>query len=147
MRVRVYPYDLITSNFFPKMWKIDSAWDVDSFLYTDDRYKTTVEPYFEADAKIVVSDVKDGGFKVTFEQAKFDGDYVDDYNVIVKDKDGVTVRNTTVWSEYYFYDMPETISVSFDELEKGKEYQVFVYANSFWKTRTKTPLKSEKIAL
>lgn len=147
MRVRIYPYDLITSNFFPYTWRIDSAWDVDSFLYTDARYKTTQTPYFEENAKIVVSDKKDDGFTVTFDQARYDGDYVNDYNVIVKDANGVTVRNSTVWSEYYFYDMPETISVAFDELEKGREYRVYVHANSFWKTRTKQPLVSEKFEL
>lgn len=141
-RVRIYPYDLITSNFFPFTWKIDSAWDPDSFLYTDERYKTTERPYFEADAKAVISDIKEDGFTVTFDQAKFDSDYVDDYNVIVKNNKGVIVRNSTVWSEYYFYNTPETVSVSFDGLEKG-EYQVSVNANSFWKTRTKEPLKSE----
>ncbi|MBE6770576.1 MAG: hypothetical protein E7547_00355 [Ruminococcaceae bacterium] len=147
MRVRIYPYDLITSNFFPFTWKIDSAWDVDSFLYTDARYKTTVAPYFEENAKITVSDITADGFKVTFDQAKYDSDYVDDYNVIVKDDKGITVRNSTVWSEYYFYNMPETISVSFDGLDAGKTYQVYVHANSFWKTRTEKPLVSDKIEL
>lgn len=147
MRVRIYPYDLITSNFFPYTWKIDSAWDVDSFLYTDARYKTTVTPYFEDNAKITISELKEDGFKVTFDQAKYDGDYVDDYNVIVKNNKGITVRNSTVWSEYYFYNMPETISVSFDGLDKGETYQVYVHANSFWKTRTEKPLVSQKIEL
>ncbi len=147
MRVRIYPYDLITSNFFPFTWKIDSAWDVDSFLYTDARYKTTDAPYFEATAKAVISDVKENGFTVTFDQAKTDREYVDDYNVIVKNSDGVTVRNSTVWSEYYFYNMPDTISVTFDGLEKGAEYQVYIYANSFWDTRCEKPLLSEKITL
>ena len=146
-RVRIYPYDLITSNFFPYTWKIDSAWDVDSFLYTDARYKTTEAPYFENSAKAVISDLKEDGFTVTFDQAKTDSDYVDDYNVIIKDSKGVTVRNSTVWSEYYFYDMPATISVSFDGLTKGEEYQAVIYANSFWDTRCEKPLKSEKIKL
>ncbi|MBQ6846471.1 MAG: hypothetical protein IJO61_05000, partial [Oscillospiraceae bacterium] len=147
MRVRIYPYDVITSNFFPYTWKIDSAWDVDSFLYTDARYKTTQAPYFEESAKAVISDKTENGFKVTFDQAKYDGERVNDYNVIVKDSNGVTVRNSTVWSEYYFYDMPETISVSFDGLEKGREYRVYIHANSFWKTRTKQPLISENIVI
>ena len=147
MRVRIYPYDVITSNFFPYTWKIDSAWDVDSFLYTDARYKTTQAPYFEENAKIIISDKTDSGFKVTFDQAKYDGERVNDYNVIVKDSNGVTVRNSTMWSGYYFYDMPETLSVSFDRLEKGREYRVCIHANSFWKTRTKQPLISENITL
>ena len=147
MRVRIYPYDLITSNFFPMTWKIDSAWDVKSFLYTDARYKTTVAPYFEESAKAVISDVTEDGFKVTFDQAKTDDIYVNDYNVIVKNSDGVTVRNTTLWSEYYFYEMPEKLSVSFDELDKNQTYYVEIYAGSFWKTISEKPLVSDKIEL
>lgn len=147
MRVRVYPYDLITENFFPMIWKIDSAWDVKSYLYTDKRYKTGAAPYFADDAKIVVSDVQADGFKVTFDQAKTEDFYVDDYNVIVKNSDGVTVRNTTLWSEYYFYEMPETLTVEFKELSPKEIYQVEIYAGSFWKTVSEKPLVSEKIEL
>ncbi|MBQ2904815.1 MAG: metallophosphoesterase [Clostridia bacterium] len=147
MRVRVYPYDLITGNFFPMTWKIDRAWDVKSYLYTDARYKTTVAPYFEDDAKIVISDITEDGFRVTFDQAKTEDVYVDDYNVIVKTADGTTVRNTTLWSEYYFYEMPATLSVEFKELNKNETYFVEVYAGSFWKTVSEKPLTSEKIEL
>ena len=91
MRVRIYPYDLITGNFFPMTWKIDSAWDVKSYLYTDARYKTTVAPYFEENAKIVVSDITEDGFRVTFDQAKTEDFYVNDYNVIVKTEDGILI--------------------------------------------------------
>lgn len=147
MRVRIYPYDLITENFFPMTWKIDSAWDVKSYLYTDARYRTEVAPYFEDDAKIVVSDATEDGFRVTFDQAKTEDFYVNDYNVIVKTADGTTVRNSTLWSEYYFYEMPETLSVEFNGLDKNETYFVEVYAGSFWKTVSEKPLVSEKIKL
>lgn len=147
MRVRIYPYDLISGNFFPMTWKIDSAWDPKSYLYTDARYKTTVAPYFENDAKAVISDVTADGFKVTFDQAKTEDVYVNDYNVIVKTADGVIVRNTTLWSEYYFYEMPETLSVEFKELSQNETYYVEIYAGSFWKTVSEKPLTSEKIEL
>ena len=147
MRVRVYPYDLISGNFFPMTWKIDSAWDPKSYLYTDARYKTTDAPYFDENAKAVISDVTSDGFKVTFDQAKTNDVYVDDYNVIVKNSDGVIVRNTTIWSEYYFYDMPETLSVVFSDLNKNDTYYVEIYAGSFWKTVSEKPLLSEKIKL
>ncbi len=145
-RVRIYPYDLITGNFFPFTWKIDSAWDVDSYLYTDARYRTEKAPWFDEDAKIEFSDVKSNGFTVMFDQAKVEEEYVDDYNVYVKSLDGVVIRNSTIWSEYYFYNMPEKLSVSFDGLEAG-EYRVEIYANSFWRTRSKQPLVSENITL
>ncbi len=147
MRVRIYPYDLITENFFPMTWKIDSAWDVKSYLYTDARYRTEVAPCFEDNAKIVISDVTEDGFRVTFDQAKTEDFYVNDYNVIVKTADGTTVRNSTLWSEYYFYEMPETLSVEFNGLDKNETYFVEVYAGSFWKTVSEKPLVSEKIKL
>lgn len=145
-RVRIYPYDLITDNFFPFTWRIDSAWDVDSYLYTDARYRTEKAPWFDADAKLEIKNVKADGFTAEFDQAKVEEEYVDDYNVYVKTADGVTVRNSTIWSEYYFYNMPEKLSVSFDGLASG-EYRVEIYANSFWKTRCKKPLVSDIIRL
>lgn len=145
-RVRIYPYDLITGNFFPYTWKIDTAWEPKSFLYTDNRYKSTVAPYFDSSAKAEISNVGNGGFTVTFDQAKIDEDYVNDYYVIVRNADGVIVRNSTIWSEFYFYDMPETLSVEIKDLESG-EYSIEIYANSFWGTCCDAPLKSEKIVL
>lgn len=145
-RVRIYPYDLITDNFFPFTWKIDSAWDVDSYLYTDARYRTEKAPWFEDDSAVEIKDVKANSFTVEFPQAKVEEEYVDDYNVYLKDMNGVTVRNATIWSEYYFYNMPEKLSVSFDGLESG-EYRVEIYANSFWKTRCKKPLVSDTVKI
>lgn len=145
-RVRIYPYDLITDNFFPFTWKIDSAWDVDSYLYTDARYRTEKAPWFEEGSAVEIKDVKADSFTVEFPQAKVEEEYVDDYNVYLKDMNGVTVRNATIWSEYYFYNMPEKLSVSFDGLESG-EYRVEIYANSFWKTRCKKPLVSGTVKI
>lgn len=147
MRVRIYPYDVLTSNFFPFVWKIDEAWNPESYLYTDKRYKSDIAPYFEQDAKAEITDVKADGFTVVFDQAKISEEYVNDYNIIVKNKDNIIVRNSTIWSEFYFYNMPEKLSVSFDGLEKGETYQVYVYANSFWRVRTEKPLVSEKTEL
>ena len=146
-RVRIYPYDLITSNFFPYTWKIDSAWDPSSFLYTDKRYKTDVAPHFGENARVRISDIIPGGFTAEFDCAEIDEDYVDDYNVYVKKSDGTIVRNSTVWSEYYFYDMPKVLSVSFSGLDEGENYTVEIYANSFWKTCTEKPLTSDVISL
>lgn len=146
-RVRIYPYDFITSNFFPYTWKIDEAWNPESYLYTDARYKTDVAPYFRPGAKVRISDVRADGFTAEFDAAEIDEDYVDDYNVLVKRSDGVIVRNSTIWSEYYFYDAPKKFRASFDGLFPNEEYQVEIYANGFWKNRSAQPLKSEGIRL
>lgn len=145
-RVRIYPYDLITSNFFPFTWKIDEAWNPDSYLYTDKRYKSDLAPYFAEDAKIEIKCVKADGFTVEFDQAKISDEYVNDYNIYVKRADGTIVRNSTVWSEFYFYDMPEKLSVEFGDLPSG-EYFVEIWANSFWRNRCEKSLKSEPVIL
>ncbi len=145
--VRIYPYDVITDTFFPFVWKIDTPWDPLSFLYTDARYKNTDAPWFEESAKAVVSDIKADGFSVTFDQAKVKAEYVNDYNVYLKNSDGIIVRNATVWSDYYFVDMPEKISVSFENLKKGEKYHAEIYANSFWNTRCEKPLMTETVEL
>ena len=145
-RVRIYPYDLITSNFFPFTWKIDEAWNPDSYLYTDKRYKSDLAPFFGENAKAEIGDIKADGFTVTFDQAEITEEYINDYNIYIINKDGVIVRNSTIWSEFYFYDMPEKLSVSFDGLESG-EYTAKIYANSFWRNRCEKPLVSESVIL
>ncbi len=140
-RVRIYPYDIITDNFFPMVWEIDEPWNVESFKYTDARYKTDVAPYFE-NAEITVSDITDSGFTVTFPQAKTTDYYVNDYKVVIKEKEnGLTVQTKALWSDYYFYNMPETLTVPFDGLKHGTEYEVLVYAGSFWNTLSE-PIKT-----
>lgn len=139
-RVRIYPYDVLTDNFFPFVWEIDEPWNPDSFKYTDARYKTTDAPWFK-NAEITISDITDKGFKVTFPQAKVKSEYVNDYKVVIKDADGVIIKTKKLWSEYYFYNMPETLSVDFDDLKSDTEYEVSVIAGSFWDTYS-APIKA-----
>ena len=82
--MRIYPYDLITSNFFPFVWKIDSAWDPTSYLYTDERYKTTACPAFKEGSEVEIINKKEDGFTVKFSQATPSEDYVNDYNIFIK---------------------------------------------------------------
>ena len=136
-RVRIYPYDVLTDNFFPFVWEIDEPWNVNSFKYTDARYKTTVAPYFDG-ADVTVSDVTDKGFKVSFPQAKIETEYVNDYKIVIKEaSNGLTVKQAALWSEYYFYNMPETLSIAFDDLKADTEYDIEVIAGSFWNTYSK----------
>jgi hypothetical protein len=143
-RVRVYPYDVLSNNYFPFIWKIDCPSDPSTFIYTDERYNSTVLPYFRAGAKITVSDISFDSCKITFNQASIESEYVDDYNIIIKRADtGLICRQISVWSEYYFYYMPETLSVEVDSMDEDTQYIIEIYANSFWKKRSKEPLIAE----
>ncbi len=143
-RVRVYPYDVLTGNFFPYTWEIDTPSDTESFKYTNARYKTTDAPYFAEDAEITVSNVTESSFRVDFPQAVAVGDpYVNSYDIAVKNADGNTVKQLSIWSEYYFYDMPATRGVDVTGLDADSDYTVEIKANSFWMTSSETPLKAE----
>lgn len=135
-RVRIYPYDIITGNFFPYVWKIDTPSEPSSFLYTDERYKTDVKPYFDGDVKVAFPDVTATSCKVTFTQAKIDEDYVDNYDILVRDANGDIVKQLNIWSEYYFYDMPDELSVDIEGLEPDSDYSVNIYANGFWHNKS-----------
>lgn len=137
-RVRIYPYDVLTDNFFPFVWEIDEPWNPESFKYTDARYKTDKAPYFPENTLLEVTDVNDKGFKLTFSQAKSDDEYVNDYKIVIKEKaTGTIIKQSCLWSEYYFYNMPETLSITFDDLDSGKDYTVDIFAGSFWNTLSK----------
>ena len=137
-RVRIYPYDVLTDNFFPFVWEIDEPWNPESFKYTDARYKTDKAPYFPESTLLEVTDVNDKGFKLTFSQAKSDDEYVNDYKIVIKEKaTGTIIKQSCLWSEYYFYNMPETLSITFDDLDSGKDYTVDIFAGSFWNTLSK----------
>lgn len=131
-RVRVYPFDVITGNFFPYTWKIDEPSNPDSFLYTAKRYNTDVVPHFSSAAKITVFDVTDSSFKVEFEQATIDEDYVNCYSLVLKNSDGHIVRHSSIWSSYYLYDMPQKITAEFSDLDTNSEYSLTIRAEGFW---------------
>ncbi|MGN1315929.1 MAG: metallophosphoesterase [Acutalibacteraceae bacterium] len=143
-RVRVYPYDVFSGNFFPYIWEIDEPWNPDSFKYTDEiRYKNPATPYFTEDDKIDVQNVAKTGFTVRFPQAKIDEDYVNDYKIVITQKDtGIIVKQTVMWSEYYFCNMPDFLEYTFTDLKPETDYEIKIFANSFWKT-TSEPIFAE----
>lgn len=140
-RVRVYPYDVITGNYFSEPWKIDKPCDPSTFIYTREiRMKNAADPYFEDGAEIKITAGKNS-VEFEFPQAKIDTDpFVNGYDVKVKNEDGFIIRAISFWSEYYFYDMPETMHEKVDGLESGRNYTIEINANSFWNTTTKKPL-------
>lgn len=144
-RVRVYPYDILTGNFFPFVWKVDVPSDPETFLYTDyKRYSEAKKPYFKDDAKAEVT-VTDNSAVVEFTQAVADDmPYVNNYDIILRRKaDGVIVSQKSIWSDYYLYNMPATRSVEFKNLESGTEYTAKITAEGFFKNRSTNSLTVE----
>ena len=127
--VVVKPYDIITGQFFPYVWHIDTPSDPDTFIYTDKRYETSVRPYFtDKTAKVDLSGDK---LRITYPQASIDEDRVDYYMITIRRADGVICRRACMYSDYFMYYMPETLTFELELLPAG-EYKAQITAISFW---------------
>lgn len=140
-RVKIMPYDVITEQFYPLSWVIEKAWDPSTFIYTDARYRNPEKPYFNPSAAIDITEILADAVTFTFDQATIDKEYVNSYDMtITRVVDDVIVRKVSIWSEYYYMDMPETLTQKIDQLESATEYLLTISANSFWKTASVVPL-------
>ncbi len=145
-RVRIYPYDILTGNFFQYVWKIDEPSDPETFIYTDaKRYKEALAPYFKDGAEATVSEVTDCGAKITFPQATCDDQpFVNSYDIVIRRKDNNVIESQkSIWSEYYFYNMPETRSIDFDLLDSDTEYVAKITAKGFFHNKSSNCLTVE----
>ena len=139
-RVRVYPVDILTGNFFRDAWKIDTPPDPSSFIYTERRAGSEKPTHFDDNAFITAEKTEDG-VKVVFSQAKGE-ERVNDYIIRLKNEKGNIAKQVSVWSHYYLYNMPETITADIKDIPEGK-YTVEVVARGFWRTVSDNSLKTE----
>lgn len=140
-RVRIMPYDVLTDNYFPYVWEVERPWDKSSFKYTWQRYKSSLNPHFSSGAEIETLRSGSDSVEISFPQAKSDDDpYVNSYDIVVKNNDGLIVRSLSTWSGYYLYDMPELVSVRIDGLSPDTAYLVEITANGFWFNSSEKPL-------
>lgn len=133
-RVRAYPYDVLSSSFFPYTWEIDEPWDPDTFKYTDSRYVTAECQKFE-NAQISFDDITADSCSVTFTQAS-GSERPDSYDIYFITDDGLIRRHMNITSRYYLSDMPQTLTERVSGLESGTDYTVKIVANSFWRTKS-----------
>ena len=136
-RVRIYPYDVLTDQFFPQTWKIDTPSEPSTFLYTDARYRTTAVPAFGADA-VLTAEAGETDVTLSFPQAKpdADSDYVNAYLIVIRRaSDNVIVRQAGIFSGYYLSNMPETLTQEVDGLERDTAYTVEVFPEGFFRNR------------
>ena len=129
-RVRILPFDVLTRQFFPCARQIEAPWEPERFVYTDRRALDAPKPYFPADARVTALR-GENGLTVTFTQAKEDRDGVDYYIVRLRDERGVIVRQMSLWSGYYLFTAPETLTLEIPDLPEG-DYNGSVTPVGFW---------------
>ena len=139
-RVRVYPVDILTENFFRSAWKIDVPSDPSTFVYTSRRSLEEKPSHFDDDA-FISAQRTDRGIKIIFSQAKGE-ERVNDYIIRLKNQKGNIVKQLSTWSHYYLYNVPETVEVEIMDINSGM-YKVEIIARGFWKTVSDNILKSE----
>ncbi|HBL85229.1 MAG: hypothetical protein A2Y17_03275 [Clostridiales bacterium GWF2_38_85] len=122
------PYDLITSQFFPNIYSIENPTSTDTFVYTDARYQTADKPVFTEGTTLDISNIKDSSCTLSFKQAT-DGENLHSYRFdFYLASDNTKKLSFKIWSEFYFLDMPETMSYTATGLTSGTEYKVTVTA-------------------
>ncbi len=130
--VTVKPFDILSGRFFNDGYLIETPWEPDSFIYTDARYQTAVPPVFGENTAFDIA-FADGKLHLSFGQALSEPERADCYTVVIRaDEDGRVVKQTTVPSSYYVYDMPEKICIDLDFEEKGC-FTAKLFAKGFWK--------------
>ncbi len=140
-RVRIYPVDILTENFFRAPWEIDVPSDPSTFKYTNKRVIEEKQPHFPENAKVSVEKTE-SGVKVTFSQACAENERVNDYIIRLRNEKGSIYKQVSVWSSYYVYNMPETVTAEIKDVAPGT-YVAEVVARGFWKSESDNRLTKE----
>lgn len=136
--VNVKMYDVRTKQFFATEYDIEVPSDPSTFVYTEARRASADAPVFEKDAKIVLEQVGDTTVKLTIPQAT-DGECIHSYRFDFY-RNGVWEMQASIWSEFYFMDMPDTLTQEFVGLLEGSDYTVKVTALDSWGKECEVPL-------
>lgn len=131
-RVLVKVLDVDEGKFI-KEFLIDNVAEANKTKYNPETRKANSSaPVFDENAELTVKKEKRKIF-VTVPQAKVTGDNeVFVYRISVENKDGKEVYSSWSFSEYYFAEMPESITFdSFNLIRKG-EYTIKVVAEDVW---------------
>ena len=139
--VLVKPFDILSGRFFNDGYFVETPWEPDSFIYTDERYKKAQQPVFGENTAFDIHYVE-GKLKISFDQALSVPERPDCYTVVIRSaKDNHIVKQTTVPSSYYVYNMPQKIDIDLNFDEKGR-FNAKLYAKGFWKNVSE-PLEKE----
>lgn len=139
-RVELKPYNQLTDSFFktPSTTDADDAelvYTVDvndkaNWLYTASRTEGNKAPYFETGDAISFDKVTYKSAQVTFQQAE-DDNGVYRYEIECTPKSGEG-KSYSIFSEYYFEPMSDTLSYGLAGLEEDTEYTVTVTPVDFY---------------
>ena len=133
--VALKPYDLISDSFFDCVYMIAKPGDVDKYLYTDERYKTSAKPVWSEGSAAKCEEVECDQAVIVFPQATCQ-DVVHSYRVELQKKaedKWESAGEQYFWSEYYFKNRPDEMRVELG-VDGETEYKAKIVAlNPFFK--------------
>ena len=106
--------------------------------------KHGVDRYFKANAEnaeAVVASVTNKTVEITIPQA-MDNECIHSYRFEFYKEDKLE-KSATIWSEFYFVNMPNEITQEFNELEPNTNYRVNITAIDSWGKESDKPLTVE----
>ena len=133
-RVRVRPFDILSGRFFHDGWLVERPWDPSSFIYTSARALAAEKPCFPAGAAPVCR-YAEGKLSLTFPQAE-GSERPDSYTAVIRGAQGRIFAQKSVFSSYYLYEMPASLTMKFEIQLPPGEYRAELTARGFWNNRS-----------
>ncbi len=124
---RIIGYDLIGDREIVR-YNLRTPADPSSYVYTDERYKTSEKPYFDDGAKITITERSDSGVTFTFPAAHCK-DNVQHYKILIK-KSGLIIDTEYVLSDTFFIDAPTSFTRTYDGKFIKEPYDIEIVAVS-----------------
>ncbi|MBE6542039.1 MAG: hypothetical protein E7672_06285 [Ruminococcaceae bacterium] len=137
--IKVQIFDINTGTVVGKPYLIRAVGGYGDFVYVNERKDWALPPVFSSDAKAEIIEKGENSVKIRFPQASCD-DTVQHYRCMLCKGEQV-LKTEYRLSCSYLIPTPETLTVTFDELEAG-EYTVKILAVSPWE-KISEPLSFE----
>ena len=139
--ITIKGYDVITEQFFDFEYTIEEPSNKESFKYTSARKKAADLPVFAEDAKVTMESLESNRVTLTIPQAT-DGECIHSYRFDFY-ANGEKLKSDSIWSEFYFLDMPESLTQEFRGLIAETTYKVEVTAIDSWGKESEKKLTIE----
>ncbi|MBR4104458.1 MAG: metallophosphoesterase [Thermoguttaceae bacterium] len=136
------PYDLAAERFYDASYIVAKPGAVESYVYTEERYKTSAKPVWKDGTQVVCKETLPNGAVFEFPQAACD-DVVHSYRVEIekRGKDGAFEPFGTqcFWSYFFFSNVPETLKIELTDLAAESSYRARIFAqNPFLRSSDKS---------
>ena len=139
--VTIKAYDGISGQFFDFEYCIEPPFSPEAFVYTNARAEKADKPFFAEGAAASIEAITKESVTIAVPQA-LDNECIHSYRFDFYKGDKLET-SATIWSEFYFVNMPKVVTQEFTGLEPNTDYRVNITAIDSWGKESAVPLKVE----